>query len=403
MNRKFMLSAIICLAFISVSAQQFSVTLFDQCNYMGRRYTLQAGSYRLYQMQIGNDKLSSMQIPAGMKVTIYQDDKFEGKSKTFTDDQMCLDGEWRNTTSSLVVENTAIPSGFTQNDYVTFYADCYSKGYSQSLRPGSYTGAQLGNLKYNISSMYISGNVRVKAYMNSENLSGYNVILDATQACLPGNQNDKIGSLVIEARPAGSNIGNNNGGYNSNDTYATFYQDCNFSGNALRLAPGFYQGEKLGLMKYNISSIEVPNGMRVKVYLGDENLNGQSYTVNASENCLNSNMRYRIGSVSVERTGFGNNYNNNNNPVSGNYAILYEDEDYRGRSASLLPGSYATMQQAGFTDKSLSSLNIPAGWRVIIYEEENFGGRSYTITSSKTGFGFNGWNDRASSIVVYRN
>ena len=60
------------------------------------------------------------------------------------------------------------------------------------------------------------------------------------------------------------------------------------------------------------------------------------------------------------------------------------------------------MQQIGFPNKALSSLTVPEGFRVVLYENENFVGKKYTITQSKTGFSFSGWNDKTSSIAVYR-
>ncbi len=410
MIRNFQTVVIFLATTLVSSAQQFYVRLYDQCNFAGKGYTLEAGSYRLYQMKIDNDRLSSIEIPNGMKVTIYENDKFEGRSKTFTANERCLEPNWRNVASSLVVENTSIPPGYNPGDYVTFYNDCYSKGYSQSLRPGSYNGSALGNLRYNISSLVISGNLQVKAYLNSEELGGYSVIINSSQPCLPNNQNDKIGSLVIEARTnnPGNNggYGNNGGGY-GNTKYATFYQGCNFNGNALRLEPGYYQGDKLGILKNNISSIELPAGLRVKAYTNSDYLTGASTTINYSENCLSGILRNRIASLVVEETyGGGNNGGwggNNGNNGNNNYVVLYEDDDYRGRSATLLPGTYSNMQLAGISDKSLSSLTLPPGWRVILYENENFGGKSFTITASRSGFTFTGWNDRTSSIAVYRN
>jgi hypothetical protein len=111
-------------------------------------------------------------------------------------------------------------------------------------------------------------------------------------------------------------------------------------------------------------------------------------------------MNNRIGSFIIEETGYGN--NNNYPPNNSQAVIIYEDDNYRGRSASLLPGTYSTMAQAGFFDNALSSLTVPAGYRVVLYEFENFGGKSYTITQSKPGFILSNWNDKTSSIIVYR-
>jgi len=255
----------------------------------------------------------------------------------------------------------------------------------------------LGALKYALSSFTINGNLRVKLYFNNDNLSGYSATYDASQSCLPNNQNDKVGSLIIEAKPY---VPNTN--YYGND-YVTMYSDCDYEGNALRLRPGYYQGDKLGVLKYSIASIKVPTGLRVKAYINNEYLSGSSYNISYDMNCMNSSLKNRIGSLIIEETGYNNNNNNNNNNYNGyDRVIIYADEDYRGQSASLLHGTYSTMAQAGFPDNALSSLSVPAGFRVILYEEINFGGKSYTITQSKSKFYISGWNDKTSSIAVYR-
>lgn len=394
------LSACLFISFFSL-AQNY-VTLHDQCNYSGRQYTLEAGSYRYYQMKIDNDKLASIQIPAGMKVTIYEHDKFEGRSNTYTSSITCLDASWKNVASSIIVENTNNSQPvYGQNDYITFYNDCYTKGYSQSLRPGTYSGSQLGSSKFNISAFTIYGNLRVRVYLNSENMTGASATFEDNQTCLSSGYNDKIGSLIIEYKPASPSNPSypSGGGATGSASYATLYTDCNFSGNALRLMPGTYQGDKLGLLKYNASSIQLSSNLRARVYIDNESLSGSSYLIESDNSCMNSNLRNRIGSLIVEEQ-----YGSNNPPSQPSNAtvIIYADGNYKGQAATLLPGTYNTMADAGFPDDALSSLIVPAGYRVVLYEYANFKGKSYTITESKTGFTFSGWNDRTSSIVIYR-
>ncbi len=394
--------AVLFILFCTAAISQTNfVTLYEGCNFSGKKNFLPPGTYRTYQMKVNNDKLSSIEIPAGMKVTIYENDKFEGRSNTYSSNASCLESNWNDMTSSIVVESSSYNPTFNSNDYITFFNDCYSKGYSQSLRPGNYSGAQLGNLKYNISSFQISGNLRVRIYLNNENVSGYSYTLDASQSCLPDNYNDKIGSLVIEYKPAQptySPVGNN-------AAYATVYTDCNYGGNSLRLAPGYYSGEKLGLLKYDISAIEIPSNLKARVYLNNETLSGSYYTISENSSCLSSTLNNRIGSLIIEENnGIGNNNNNNTYPPAENEkVVLYTDGNYRGQSSTLLPGTYSTMSQAGFPDDALSSLTVPVGYRVVIYESENFKGKSYTITASKPAFTFSNWNDKTSSIAVYRN
>jgi hypothetical protein len=393
-----------CL-FVSIfSLAQNYVTLHDQCNYSGRQYTLEAGSYRTYQIKIDNDKLSSIQIPSGWKVTIYENDKFEGRSATYTSSVNCLDASWRNMASSIIVESAYNNQpGYGQNDYITFYNDCYSKGYSQSLRPGTYSGSQLGSLKFNISSFVIYGNLQVRVYLNTENQSGASTLFDATQSCLSSGYNDKIGSLVIEYKPNQPTIPSypSGGGTSGTGSYATFYTDCNYNGNALRLMPGTYQGDKLGLLKYNASSIQLSSNLRARVYLDNEFLSGSPYSIDNDINCMNSNLRNRIGSIVIEERYGGNTQYPPQS--SGETVIIYTDGNYKGQGATLLPGTYSTMTEANFPDDALSSLMVPSGFRVVLYEYANFKGKSYTVTESKSGFILSGWNDKASSIAVYRN
>ncbi|MBK8142967.1 MAG: hypothetical protein IPK57_19680 [Chitinophagaceae bacterium] len=56
----------------------------------------------------------------------------------------------------------------------------------------------------------------------------------------------------------------------------------------------------------------------------------------------------------------------------------------------------------GFPDNALSSIKVPSGFRVVLYESENFRGKSFTISESRSGFTA-AWNDKISSFVVYRN
>ena len=355
--RKLTLICSFTLLWVAALGQNY-VTLYDQCNFGGRFKTLTAGNYYSYQLGIGNDKLSSIRVPDGLKITLYEHNSFQGKSVTYTANISCLPSDWIRQASSVVVESTYDPQ-YNENDYVVFYNDCYSNGYSQSLRPGQYTGTQLGLLKQNISSFAIYGNLRVKAYLNNENLSGYSVTFDNSQTCLFSNANDKIASLVIEYKPANDpGNGDNN---SSTGNYISFYANCDYEGNSVRLEPGRYEGNKLGMFRNDISSVEVPTGMRARVYVGSDYLTGTSYTISENTSCLGTSTNNRITSILVEQVystpdpGTGN---------QGGSVIIFMDTYYRGNSASLLPGNYATMSQANFPDNALSSLQVPPGWRV---------------------------------------
>ena len=392
--KKITLLVLVFLQYTILSAQNY-VTLHEDCNFRGKSYTLEAGTYRLYQMRIGNDRLSSFQVPSGFRITIYEHDDFNSRSKTYTETVSCLDSAWDNNASAIVVENTNIQQT-NPNEYVVVYSDCYSRGFSRSLRPGVYKGADLGELKNNISSFAIFGNLRLRVYTGSEDASGYFVTLENSETCLSRTYNDRISSLVVEYKPYTSpGTGNNN----NNGSYAELYTDCNFKGNKLSLLPGRYTGAELGMFRKTVGSLQLPAGLTIKVYDGD-NFNGASETYSSGIDCMSFSWRNRISSMIVEDRG---NWGSNGN-TTVNELILYTDAGYKGQSVTLLPGTYSTMAAAnGFPEKALSSIQIPQGYRVILYDQPNLRGKSISLTASRSSFLMSGWNDRAASIAVYRN
>ncbi len=392
--KKITLLVLVFLQYTILSAQNY-VTLHEDCNFRGKSYTLEAGTYRLYQMRIGNDRLSSFQVPSGFRITIYEHDDFNSRSKTYTETVSCLDSAWDNNASAIVVENTNIQQT-NPNEYVVVYSDCYSRGFSRSLRPGVYKGADLGELKNNISSFAIFGNLRLRVYTGSEDASGYFVTLENSETCLSRTYNDRISSLVVEYKPYTSpGTGNNN----NNGSYAELYTDCNFKGNKLSLLPGRYTGAELGMFRKTVGSLQLPAGLTIKVYDGD-NFNGASETYSSGIDCISFSWRNRISSMIVEDRG---NWGSNGN-TTVNELILYTDAGYKGQSVTLLPGTYSTMAAAnGFPEKALSSIQIPQGYRVVLYDQPNLRGKSISLTASRSSFIMSGWNDRAASIAVYRN
>ena len=396
MLKKFISSLILILFTITGFSQE--VSLFTACNYGGQRANLTAGSYNTYQMRIPNDKLASLQIPYGMRVIVYEHENFQGRSTSFNSNTPCLSTDWMNITSSLVVVNDNVQPNNTLNDKVTFYNDCYTRGYSQSLLPGTYTGAQLGLLRYSLSSFAISGNLRVRLYLNNENVSGVPVDYETDINCLPDGQNKRVGSLVIEYKNANPNYPGNTG----TAKYASFYSDCDYKGNGLRLMPGRYSGADLGILKNKISSVEVPEGLRVKVYTNSEYATGFATNINENKPCLDYQLKGKITSLEIEERFRRGDRDRNNNPQNEGVTI-YLDDNYQGQSATLRPGTYTNMQEAGnFPDNAISSITVPDGYRVVIYDFANFLGRFYTFTSSQTRLTIYGWNDRTSSISVYK-
>lgn len=70
--------------------------------------TLQAGDN-----QAGNDTISSLKVPPGLKVNLYENDNFTGKRRTFYEDTSWVGKYIDNKTSSIIIEEWADPNGTT--------------------------------------------------------------------------------------------------------------------------------------------------------------------------------------------------------------------------------------------------------------------------------------------------
>lgn len=86
-----------------------SVVIYEHINYQGKNQELNEGIYDLESLNIGNDRLSSLTIPAGMKVTLYEHKGFTGRTKTFTQDTPFVGNDFNDITSAIKVERQPDP------------------------------------------------------------------------------------------------------------------------------------------------------------------------------------------------------------------------------------------------------------------------------------------------------
>lgn len=83
------------------------VALYQDINYGGYEVSLTTGSYTLSQLQalgMKNDDITSLKVPFGYRVIMYQDDNFGGSTKVLTEDTAWIGSDFNDVTSSIVVE-----------------------------------------------------------------------------------------------------------------------------------------------------------------------------------------------------------------------------------------------------------------------------------------------------------
>lgn len=109
---------------------------------------LSPGEYPL--LEIGNNTVSSIEIPRGLRVMLYDEGAYGGKSLTLTKSvgtDLLKSLGFNDVTSSVIIEQRD-----PRDLFVTIYTDSY-KGFAQELTPGRYltrdliTGDQLSSVR----------------------------------------------------------------------------------------------------------------------------------------------------------------------------------------------------------------------------------------------------------------
>jgi hypothetical protein len=82
------------------------VTIYADCDFSGKSQTLRPGEYRnMRDAGFDNDSVSSIRVPRGTEVTIYQDDKYRGSFARIDNDIRCFDRQWDDKVSSLSISD----------------------------------------------------------------------------------------------------------------------------------------------------------------------------------------------------------------------------------------------------------------------------------------------------------
>ena len=215
------------------------VTIYTDADFNGACQDLGVGRYDIGALTIGNDKLSSLRVPPGLKVTLYDDVGFKGASVVYTRDTRLVTNNER--TSSIVVEESA-PL------YATIYADSNFTGTSQKLGIGRYDAAELTIGNDNLSSLRVPAGLKVTIYEHG-GFSGraWAWTCDGTLA----SSNNLMSSIVVER---------------DDPRRVTIYADADFTGVSQYLAIGSYDVGALGIGNDQLSSLKVPEGLKVTLF-----------------------------------------------------------------------------------------------------------------------------------------
>ena len=451
--------------FMAATAQ---VTFFSGPNHTGASMKVYEGSIsRMGSTVIGNDRLSSMIVPPGYRVTLYQHDYFQGYAETFTYSILNMPARLTNEVSSLVVTNDngagwVGPQGGAQAGWnlssVMIYSECYFGGRANPLLPADYP-TMPNNFNFSTSSIRIPAGYEVDIF-NQRNFGGRAVRLRGDEWCLPPEWNNTIqsirvyktnagfippdnynpwtssiiinpggnvvvnpnpGAVVVNPNPGavvvnpnpGSVVINPNPGSvvvtqpgNWDQFNVTLYDRCFYAGRNAPLADGNYSLIPYGFQD-KVLSIRVPKGKEVLLYAGP-NFTGPSYRLVGDRNCLQGNNEYRVSSIRIlplSNNGGSGWVGGITPPVPQPIVVpppsqevqVFTDCYFQGRTMTLRPGRNLFLISP--FSNNISSIRVPYRRRVTVFTGVNFTGHSWTLTADNPCLSGH-FNNRIQSMIV---
>lgn len=166
---------------LPLGASAADVCFFEHYNYQGASYCTSAASGEVAAAVA--DRISSVRVPAGARVTLYQHSGFTGSTLQLTADAPNLtDRGFNNLTSSFKVAAEAPPAAA-----VCFYEDYDYRGASECT---SATGGEIQVLTDRVSSVKVPAGVKLSLYENG-GASGRMLVLsgDAPNLAMAGFNN----------------------------------------------------------------------------------------------------------------------------------------------------------------------------------------------------------------------
>ena len=325
------------------TAQNSVVTVYSDVNYGGYAVGLPLGEHDMAALAaygIINDDISSLKVPSGYKVTLYDNSGFGGESRTYTSDASYVGDDFNDRCTSIKVSTAGV-----------------------SGKGGLY------KLQNRNSGLYMDVN-------NNSTENNANVVVFADEQGDPSQF-----WQLIEVGEGIYSIKNYRSGKvldimdNSTDNGAVVQQYDDYSAAnqqfiLLDAADGYYYLAA----SHSGKVVEVPSsslewGEWCKLY----------------DNNGSATQQWKL--VDYKPQGYA-------------VATVYKDADYKGSSLGLPEGSYNATDLAlyGIGADQISSLKVTPGYRVILYDGDNFDGENVSYTGDTNHFP--SFNDKTSSIRI---
>ncbi len=176
------------------------VQVFEHANFQGRSQALPKGRYddALKQITIGNDTLSSLQVPKGLVVRLYEHFHFQGRFIETREDTPAITLSWNDRASSIIVYGATEPQPMIKEVMIFEHANYGGK--FQLLPIGKHDAAKI-SIGKTLSSALIPYGVMIRLF-DQPNFQGASFTLRADTPAISLDWNDRAVSMIVEAMPA---------------------------------------------------------------------------------------------------------------------------------------------------------------------------------------------------------
>lgn len=273
------------------------VHVYQDINYAGFYSQLSPGDYTTAQLLsrgVPDNFITSLTIPLGYEVTVYENDNFTGTSQTFTANTAWL-AAWNDRISSIKIVDINSPatgSIVIDSSVMNVFQDVNFTGYNVALDLGDYTLEQLqskGVSDNDISSFKISKGFKVTLY-EGDNFTGESKDF-SSDTVLTSDWNNKATSLRVRANGVVNlgdmtyNLQNRNSGLNMDVWDSSQSTGGNVAqGTATTEDNQKFMFTHLGDGLYKIIAKNSGQSLNIDDYNTDNGTNVNQYPYNATPN-----------------------------------------------------------------------------------------------------------------------
>jgi len=356
------------------------VIFYRGFDFSGREQVFHSDVADLRQTHLGTDRISSLRVPPGYVVTLYEHQGFRGISEEIRESDRNLTNNriGDNTVSSIRIAYQPEPEGVTLFEEPGFRGRSYVvNGMIPNLGR-----SEIGNDR--ISSLRVPPGFIVTLYERTH-FSGISEVLTRDDRDLRDNNigDNQLSSIRVRHKDDPEQEG------------VVLFRQANFRGKSQMFygTQSNLQGSTIG--NDTARSIQVPPGCVVTLF-EHANFRGRREEFRGSDGDLANNKigMNRTSSLKVR-------YETAPAPARAQI-VLYEHENYKGRSL-ILQHDIPDLAGSRIGNDELSSIKVPLGWKVTLYSATNYRGDRLVMTQGRKNLrGTTVGNDRVRSIRIAR-